>query len=109
MAPIVSFALVLQLHNLAGAPAGVIARAESEVARVYGEGGVHVDWSRPEDPRANDPEIVHVILLPFEAGDLRRASDTVMGAAIRAPGGTRIAYVFYRRVRAESERYAVST
>ena len=50
-----------------------------------------------------------MIVLPDETGDLRHTPDTVMGAALRTPSGTRVAYVFYRRVRAEAERYAVSS
>jgi hypothetical protein len=109
MIPIASLALVLQLHNLAGAPPGMVARAESEMTRMYDEVGVHVDWDRSDGPHAPASDAVHVILLEYESGDLRRTSDTVMGAALRTPAGTRIAYVFYRRVRAEAERYNVST
>ena len=107
MIPIVSVALVLQMHNLAGAPSSLVGRAESEVARMYDDAGVHVEWDRPEPAASRDA--VRVILLPYENGDLRRAPDTVMGAAVRSPGGTRIAYVYYRRVLAEAERYSVST
>lgn len=109
MAPIVSIALVLQLHNLAGAPQSVVTRAETEVTRVYEDVGVRMEWNRPDESRPKGTDVVRVILVPFESGDLRRYTDTVMGAAIRAPGGTRIAYVYYRRVRTESERYGVST
>jgi len=31
-----------------------------------------------------------------------------MGAAVSTPGSTRLAYVYYRRVRAEAERHAAS-
>jgi hypothetical protein len=47
--------------------------------------------------------------LPYETGDLRRSEKQVMGAALRTPGGTALAYVFYRRVEAEAERYGVSS
>ncbi len=109
MAPIVSIALVLQMHNLAGAPPAMVARAESEVTRMYDEVGVRVDWDRPDPSHATANDVVRVILLEFEGGELRRIPDTVMGAATRTPGGTRIAYVFYRRVRSEAERHSVST
>jgi len=108
MTPIVSIALVLQMHNLAGAPAATVARAESEVTRMYDEVGVHVAWDRTSAAHSSY-DVVRVILLEYESGQLRRTGDTVMGAAIRAPGGSRIAYVFYRRVQAEAERYVVST
>src|SRR5262245_12813584 len=109
MMPIVSVALVLQLHNLAGAPPVTVTRAESEVARMYNDAGVHVEWAGTGASRTAPDDVVRVILLPYESGELRRTPDTVMGAAVRAPGGTRIAYVFYRRVLAEAERYSVST
>jgi hypothetical protein len=109
MAPIISIALVMQLHNLAGAPPSMVTRAESEVTRMYDEAGVHVEWDRSDTPHASSTDVVRVILLEYEGGELRRSPDTVMGAALRTPGGSRIAYVFYRRVRAEAERYSVST
>ena len=109
MAPIVSLALVMQLHNLAGAPPSMVTRAESEVTRMYDEVGMHVEWNQLDTPHASSTDVVRVILLEYEGGDLRRLPDTVMGAALRTPGGSRIAYVFYRRVQAEAERYSVST
>src|SRR5262249_12048761 len=107
MSPIVSLALVLQLHNLAGAPPATVARAQSEVARMYNDVGVQVEWQHAQPIASND--VVRVILLEYETGGLRRTPDMVMGAAQRAPGGTRIAYVFYRRVESEAERHSVST
>ena len=109
MIPIVSIALVLHMHNLAGAPPAMVTRAESEVTRMYDEVGVHVEWDRPDAPHPPSTGAVRAILLEYESGELRRMPDTVMGAALRTPAGTRIAYVFYRRVQAEAERYSVST
>src|SRR5262249_38908584 len=66
------------------------------------------EWAR--GPAAvDDADVVRVVILPNETGVLRRASDTVMGAALRTAGGSRVIYVFYERVRAEAERYDVST
>jgi hypothetical protein len=107
MAPIFSLALVLQLHNLAGVPPAVVDRAATEVTRVYDELGVRAEW----EPAAVEPDAgaVHVVLVPAEGGVLRHEADTVMGAAVRTPAGTRVVYIFYQRVRAEAERYHVST
>src|SRR5262249_40465878 len=108
MTAIISIALVLQLHNLAGAPPVVVNQAASELTRVYRELGVSVEWDGCAGAREG-ADIVPVVVLPRETGDLRLAADMVMGAALRTPAGTRIIYVFYDRVRAEAERYAVST
>jgi hypothetical protein len=109
MPHILVVALVLQLHNLAGAPPAVVDQAASELARVYDELEVRVEWDRIAAARVADREIVRVVLLARETGDLRSVADTVMGAAVRTPNDTRVVYVFYDRVRAEAERYGVST
>jgi hypothetical protein len=109
MAPILAAALVLQLHNFAGAPPAVVTDAASEVTRMYARIGAHVESHAALGTRVGDREIVQVVLLANETGDLRHIADTVMGAAVRTPQGTRVVYVFYRRVREEAERYGVST
>jgi hypothetical protein len=109
MTSFISLALVLQLHNLAGAPAATLDRAASELTRVYRELGVDLEWQHPGGQPTIGADVVRVVILADETGDLRRTEDTVMGAALRTPSGTRVAYVFYRRVRAEAERYEVST
>jgi hypothetical protein len=109
MTPIISLALVLQLHNLAGAPPATLDQAASELARVYHELGVSLEWTSSVNAAPAGANVVSMIVLPDETGDLRHTPDTVMGAALRTPSGTRVAYVFYRHVRAEAERYAVST
>jgi hypothetical protein len=108
MTPVLAATLILQLHNLAGVPAPVLTTAASELTRVYEAMGMHVGWDRTMNDRGADPEIVPIVLLADETGDLRRG-DTVMGAAMHTPEGTRVVYVFYRQVRAEAERYSVST
>ena len=69
--------------------------------------GVPTIWraAAPSDDRS---DVIRVILLPYETGILSRHADIVMGAAVSTPGRTRIAYVYYRRVREEAERYATS-
>lgn len=108
MPHILSIALVLQLHNFAGAPPGVVHRAERELTRMYDEIGVRVEWDRAAAQRADDPPALQVILLPHEAGDLRLTPDAVMGAVMWTPNGTPAVYLFYRRVEAEAERHFVS-
>jgi hypothetical protein len=76
---------------------------------MYDRVGVHLGWDEAGSRRPDRPTIVRVVLLPYETGDLRYTPDTVMGAALRTASDTRLVYVFYRRVRAEAERYGVST
>jgi len=109
MTPILAVTLVLQMHNLAGAPPAMVNRALSELGRMYDNVGVHLDWDEAANRRRYDSTAVRVVLLPYETGDLRYAADTVMGAAMRTAGDAPLVYVFYRRVRAEAERHGVST
>jgi hypothetical protein len=105
---IAAAALVLQMSNFSGAPPLVVHQAQAEVTRMYADIGVALEWSDP-DVRAMPEPPFHVVLLPYETGDLRRSGNTVMGAAMRSGGGNAVAYVFYRRVQAEANRYEVST
>src|SRR5262249_57784550 len=107
MTHILAAALVLQLHNLAGAPPAVIAGAASEMTRLYTAIGVAIEWRDATLPIVGS-DAIRVIVLPYETGDLRRAGDTVMGAAVATADRTGVAYVFYRRVRSEADRYATS-
>jgi len=104
----VSIAVVLQLSNLSGAPNAIVARAQAEVVRVYAAAGVTVQWAPTESPAQStcDVRSIRVVLLPVEAGDLRRMRDTVvMGVAARTPRGNGTAYVYYRRVEEQAERH----
>jgi hypothetical protein len=109
MTHLLAAALVLHLSNFSGAPPAVVRTAQEEVTRVYAEIGVALDWSGPADAHADPQPAIRVVLLPYETGDLRRIEKTVMGAALRTADGSAVAYVFYRRVRAEADRYEVST
>ena len=108
MTHMLAAALVLHLSNFSGAPAAVVHTAQEEVTRVYAGIGVPLEWSEASDARADAHAAIRIILLPYETGDLRRSENTVMGAAMRTADGNAIAYVFYRRVRAEAQRYDVS-
>jgi len=109
MTHILAAALVLHLSNLSGAPAAVVQRAQLEVTRVYADIGVPLAWNTAEGEHDDRQQpAIHVILLPYESGDLRRSENQVMGAAVRTRQGNAAAYVFYRRVQAEADRYEVS-
>jgi hypothetical protein len=105
MLKILSIALVLQLHNLAGAPASIVDGAQHELTRVYGSIGVPVDWTRAAPA---DHATLHIILVDRESGVLRRRPDAVLGATMWTNNGTPAVYVFYRRVEAEARRHGVS-
>jgi len=108
MPHILSIALILQLQNIAGAPTSIVDQAARELTRVYDDIGVRVEWDRTGDHHAGAGPVVRVILIARESGELRRAPRTVMGATTWTDQGTPVVYVFYRRVEAEAERYAVS-
>jgi hypothetical protein len=109
MTHILTAALVLHLSNFSGAPPPLVYQAQEEVTRVYAEIGVPLEWSDPDAPAADRQPAIRVVLLPYETGDLRRSEKAVMGAAVRTAEGNAVAYVYYRRVLAEADRYEVST
>jgi hypothetical protein len=108
MTHILAAALVLHLSNFSGAPALVVHQAQDEVTRVYEEIGVPLEWTDSAAPDASYQPAIRVVLLPYETGDLRRSEKAVMGAAMRTAEGNAVAYVYYRRVLAEADRYEVS-
>ena len=109
MLKIFSIALVLQMHNFAGAPPSIVESAQRELTRVYAEIGVPVEWAGAEDrPDTGAGRAMHIILVAREAGALRHTRDTVLGATLWTDKGTSAVYVFYQRVEAEARRHAVS-
>ena len=104
----IGLSVVLHLFNAANVPAPVIAKAQAELERVYRDIGVAVEWVPPGDAHVHRPDEIHVILIPYETGGLQQRNRAVLGAAIRTPQGTKVAYVFYRRVEAEAAQYSVS-
>ena len=108
MLKIFSIALVLQLHDFAGAPPKIVESAQRELARVYGEIGVPLEWAGGAPGEAAPPGAMHIILVDREGGILRRTRDTVLGATMWTGNGTPAVYIFYRRVEAEARRHGVS-
>ncbi len=107
MLHMLTLALVLDLHNFAGAPPAIVHDAEREVTRVYQEIGVRVEWDHAV-ARGSGQTALQIILVAHESGVLRRTRDQIMGAATWTPTGTPAVYVFYRRVEDEAVRYSVS-
>jgi len=104
----IALSIVLHLSNGAGVPAPVVAKAQAEVTRLYRDIGVSVEWSPPDQPHVHRPDEIQVILIPYETGALQQSPRAVLGAAVRTPRGTSVAYVFSRRVEAEAAAYSVS-
>src|SRR5262245_42839576 len=104
MTHLLATALPLHLSNFSSAPPIVVHQAQEDVTRVYARIGVSLEWDTAAGGMA-----IPIVLLPYETGDLRRAENTVMGAAVRTANGSPAAYVFYRRVQMEAARYDVST
>src|SRR5262245_51509001 len=104
----IAVSVVLHLFNTASVPAPVVAKAQAELARVYRDIAVSVEWLPPDQAHVHRPDEIHVILIPYETGGLQQSARTVLGAALRTPQGTKVAYVFYRRVEAEAAQYSVS-
>src|SRR4051812_552228 len=108
MTHLLAAALVLQISNFSGAPPMVVRNAQREVTRLYEAIGVHMEWAASPEPVRDPQSTIRVVLLPYETGDLRGRDRTVMGAATRTATGHAVAYVFYRRVLAEADRYDVT-
>jgi hypothetical protein len=95
----VTVALVLQIWNVADVPRTVIEPVQAEVMRLYADAGVAIAWNGSPD--------VQVVVLDRATGDLERSNRSIMGAAVRTDQGSRIAYVFYRRIAAEADEHGV--
>lgn len=102
----IALAVVVQMSNIAEAPDAIVARAQAEVARLYRQIGVNVEWA-PAGGCA--PLVIRVVLIPSETGSLHQRVKSAMGAAVRVSEHTQVAYVFYRQVQQEADRYDVST
>ena len=97
---------ILQIFNVAHAPAGVVSRAQCETARVFRDIGVDVTWL-PSSHGALSRHAISIVLVPDGMRSAHEPGRQVMGAAVRLSDRTRAAYVFYRPVEDAAARYAV--
>jgi|SRR5579871_126047 len=93
-------AVCLHLVNVSSASPATVAAAEHDVAAMYASIGVPIRWT-------DDADAMLLIVRDDEPGTLRRASQPILGVAIRAAQGSPAAYVFYRRAAAQAERDSV--
>jgi hypothetical protein len=108
MTSAITLAIILSLTNVGGAPGPVVARAQSEVVRLFQSIDVAVEWSRSLRSSIDNAPRIHVVIAPYESGLLQLRPQTVMGAAIQTDNGTALAYVYYRRVQSEARQYGSS-
>ena len=94
--------VVIHLANLAGAPAPIVRDAQAEVVEMLHDIDVDVEWTPIPAPHA-----ILLTLLREPVGAFAGRDAPVLGVATRTTLGTGTAWVFYRRVEEEAERYLV--
>jgi hypothetical protein len=102
MPAFVAVVVSIHLFNISAAPRAVVDEAKRVFTNIYAAIGVDVDWT-------DGPSALLLIVRDEEPGDLRRASQPVLGAAIHTLNGSPVAYVFYRRAVDQAERYTIAT
>jgi hypothetical protein len=80
----------LQMDNDADVPAAILNRSQDEVARIFADAGLGVEWTET-GPRFT------VQIVPIALG-YRRASSPVMGVAVRSPNPA-TARIFFNEVK----------
>jgi hypothetical protein len=105
MISVVALAVVLQLANVAPATRVEIDGAKQEVVRLYRSVDIDVSWTNDEPRPAPDATVIRVVVVPSATGYLRTSQKVVMGAAVRAPQGSNVAYIFYRQVQKQADRH----
>jgi hypothetical protein len=109
MVQLIALVVTLQWSNAATVSPGTLLGAQTEVARLYRNIGVTVEWSRAGSADVRRDRLsLHVVVVDDEVGELRSRRHPVMGAALRTEYGTGVVYVFSRRVEKEAARYDVS-
>jgi hypothetical protein len=91
-------AIHLQMDNHADVPAPILKKSEGEVARIFADAGLGVEWTET-GPR-------FTVQIVTRALGYARASSPVMGVALRKPGGA-TAQIFFNQVQEFARRYHV--
>ena len=79
----------------AGIDAGVLARAKTEIARIYGEAGVSVRWIEPAALESSEAFTIQLLLRRRPVNGSTSIMGTAIGDVHEARGS---AFVFYDRV-----------
>jgi hypothetical protein len=98
---IVAVAVSVRLFNISSASPAIVEEAQRIFSRIYAAIDVDIAWT-------DGPSTLLLIVRDEEPGDLRRASEPILGAALHTPNGSQVAYVFYRRVADQAERYSIA-
>jgi hypothetical protein len=95
-------AIRLQMDNDADVPAAILKSSQDEVARIFADAGLEMEWTETE-PRFTVQIVTSVL-------GFARASSPVMGVALRTPGGA-TAQIFFNQVQgfARTSHVVVST
>jgi hypothetical protein len=91
-------AIHLQMDNDAGVPAAILKGSQDEVARIFADAGLGVEWTET-GPRFTVQIVTSVL-------GYARAASPVMGVALRKPDGA-IAQIFFNRVEDFARTYHV--
>ena len=82
-------AIHLQMDNQAEVPAAILKNSQDEVVRIFADAGVAVEWTQ------TGPSLtVQIVTSALGYAD---AASTVMGVALRTPGGA-TAQIFFKQV-----------
>src|SRR6185436_15400872 len=106
MPSLAALALVVHITNLAAVPPAVLRDAQVEVAALFHDIDVTIEW-QADAPRDGAHVEARLILLRREEGALRGSFVTVLGAAVRKEGGGGTAWIFYDRVAHRADQNAV--
>ena len=106
MPSLAALALVVHVTNLAAVPPAVLRDAQQEVAALFRDIDIAIEW-QDDTPHDSAHVEARLILLPREEGALRDSFVTVLGAASRTLAGSGTAWVFYNRVAHHADRNAV--
>ena len=102
MPALLAIVVSIRLFNISAASAPIVDEAQRLFTQIYAAIGVTVEWT-------DRPSALLLIVRDDEPGDLRRASQPVLGAAIHTANGSPVAYVFYRRASDQAEGYAIGS
>jgi len=99
--------LIIQVTDLGGVPPLILREAQAAAAIILADIGVTLEWASASEPALPASNVIHLTMMPKEGGALRSHGGAVMGAAIRTAMGTRVAWVYYERIRQEADRHVV--
>ena len=105
--PALAITVVVHIADLAGVPPPVLREAKAAAADILADIDVRVEWADASEPPAPASPLIRLTILMHEGGALRSRDRSVMGAAVRTAMGTRVAWVYYERVRQEAARHLV--